>query len=310
MVSVEVVYPRPPVGTGVVAVANRRDGKEEQTTTQQATIVDQQQKHQQLERIIMHTIRTNNLSRVIRSLASVLAIAAMTIAFMAPHADATLLDLSSATTAADSMSFANRGPEKAFNNYFNQETGAPAGEGEPWQSATGSAPPAETHWIYVDLGTGPLGRPWTINRIDIELGPTFNNPTSYTLRTYLGATPPDPDTSLSSWTTIGTMTSRSATGGNDEVFDEIWNFDAGSWTDLDSSGNPVAGGGTATGIAFQPYARWLLLEGVNTSDLGSYRVNVAEFDVYVSVIPEPSTMMLLGLGGWVMIRARKRFHRS
>lgn len=211
------------------------------------------------------------------------------IALVAVASPGDLIDLSSADVFADSQSFPNRGPEKAFDNSFS---------GESWESA-GSELTVETHWIYVDLGDL-----YTINRVDIDQRANLNQVQNYTLRVFSGVTAPDPNTDLGDWTVIGTMAGRGNTSGETGFFDEVWNFDAATWTDLDTSGNPVAGGGTASGILSGQQARFLLIEG--TSDVSfNNRVGITEIAVYGTVVPEPTTLGLLAISGVIVAFLRR-----
>lgn len=194
-----------------------------------------------------------------------------------------LINLSSAPVVTSSNENAAHSGAKAFDNGTDFE--------DRWASVD---PPAAAEWIYVDLG-----QKYKLDQVDIMWEYAFA--ADYTLRIFAGDSAPDPSTSLGSWTTVATITGRSGLDGDNDFFDEVFNFTAGSFT---ASSGAAVSSSVSSGT---PQARYLLLH--NTATDGGFGYSVHEFDVRVSPVPEPSSFCLLttlGLLGLGMARRRRK----
>ena len=180
--------------------------------------------------------------------------------------------------------------------------------------SAGSASVGSDSWLAAGFGTGTNAGGYLLNSVQLALTNALGNPSGFTAMIYneVGGKAPTPGSSL------GTLS-----GSLDPVANGIYTYSpASSLTLLPNTayfivltaGTPVTNGAYEWGFTSSspPLSSdgWHEEAGFTSSSDGlhwlGFTAASAQFAIYATDVPEPSTLALLALGGFFLIRHRRK----
>jgi hypothetical protein len=184
------------------------------------------------------------------------------------------------------------------------------------QPSAGSLSVGSNSWVAAGCFTGTSAARYSLDSIQLAMTGASGNPSGFTVMVYANRVPPagfDPGISL------GTLN-----GSLDPVTSGIYTYTPASSLTLSPStlywvvltaGTPIANGAyewSYAGInSYNPSGGWGKLGGVSTSSNGSLPwigsgSAFPQVAISGTAIPEPSTLGLLALGGFLLVRHHRK----